>query len=111
MFNSPWLDLQGSFFMRTAGTEAINRLGQRRPYAVIPRSVNGVYAETLHADLRGEWDLRPRAGSPARASRSAPAGCGPSGPGIASVHRGIDVGAPVLTLCSTRELAAAGLVR
>ena len=34
VLNSPWLDLQGSFFIRTAGTEAINRLGQRRPYAV-----------------------------------------------------------------------------
>ena len=39
VLNSPWLDLQGSFFVRTAGTEAINRLGQRRPYATVPRSV------------------------------------------------------------------------
>src|SRR5680860_903671 len=35
VLNSPWLDLQGSFFVRTAGTEAINRLGLRRPYAVV----------------------------------------------------------------------------
>lgn len=100
VLNSPWLDLQGSFFIRTAGTEAINRLGQRRPYAVVPRNVSGVYAETLHADLQGEWayDLawKPQESFPVRAGwlraiRS----------GHRTVHRGIDVGAPVLTLCST----------
>jgi alpha-beta hydrolase superfamily lysophospholipase len=100
ILNSPWLDLQGSFFVRTAGTEAINRLGQRRPYAVVPRSVNGVYAETLHADFRGEWtyDLtwKPQESFPVRAGwlRAVRAG-------HRTVHRGIDVGAPVLTLCST----------
>jgi alpha-beta hydrolase superfamily lysophospholipase len=99
VLNSPWLDLQGSFFIRTAGTEAINRLGQRRPYAVVPRNVSGVYAETLHADLRGEWDydltLKPQESFPVRAGwlRAVRAG-------HRTVHRGIDVGAPVLTLCS-----------
>jgi len=100
VLNSPWLDLQGSFFIRTAGTEAINRLGQRRPYAVIPRSVNGVYAETLHADMRGEWDYdltwKPQESFPVRAGwlRAVRAG-------HRKVHKGIEVGAPVLTLCST----------
>lgn len=100
VLNSPWLDLQGSFFIRTAGTEAINRLGQRRPYAVVPRNVSGVYAETLHADLRGEWSydltLKPQESFPVRAGwlRAVRAG-------HRTVHRGIDVGAPVLTLCST----------
>jgi alpha-beta hydrolase superfamily lysophospholipase len=107
VLNSPWLDLQGSLFVRTAGTEAINRFGQRRPYAVLPRTVSGVYAETLHKDHRGEWDFnvvwKPvesfavRAGW-LRAVRM----------GHRAVHRGIDVAAPVLTLCSARSIVPQG---
>jgi alpha-beta hydrolase superfamily lysophospholipase len=103
VLNSPWLDLQGSFFLRTAGTEAINRLGQRRPYAVVPRTVTGVYGETLHRDLRGEWDFdltwKPQESYPVRAGWLRAVRVGHR-----TVHRGIDVGAPVLTLCSARSL-------
>ncbi len=103
VFNSPWLDLQGPFYMRTAGTEAINRLAQRRPYAVVPRTVTGVYAETLHRDLRGEWEYdwtwKPRDSFPVRAGWLRAMRMGHR-----TVHRGIDVGAPVMTLCSARSL-------
>ncbi len=105
VFNSPWLDLQGPFYIRTAGTEAINRLGQRRPYAVVPRTVSGVYAESLHRDLRGEWDYelawKPRESFPVRAGWLRAMRMGHR-----TVHRGIDVGAPVVTLSSTRSLVA-----
>ncbi len=105
VLNSPWLDLQGPFYIRVAGTEAIHRLGQRRPYAVVPRSVNGVYAETLHRDLRGEWsyDLtwKPRDSFPVRAGWLRAMRIGHR-----SVHRGIDVGAPVMTLCSSKSLVS-----
>jgi len=105
VLNSPWLDLQGSFLLRTAGTEAINRLGQRRPYAVVPRTVSGVYGETLHADCNGEWDFdwswKPRESFPIRAGWLRA-----MRKGHRAVHRGIDVGAPVLTLCSTASLSA-----
>ena len=103
VLNSPWLDLQGSFFLRTAGTEAINRLGQRRPYAVVPRTVSGVYGESLHTQYRGEWDYelawKPRESFPVRAGWLRAVRLGHR-----AVHRGIDVGAPVLTLCSTSSL-------
>lgn len=99
VLNSPWLDLAGRFYIRTAGTEAINRLGLRRPYAVVPRSVNAVYAETLHTDYRGEWTYdfawKPRESFAVRAGWLRAVRLGHR-----SVHRGIDVGAPVLTLCS-----------
>ncbi len=99
VLNSPWLDLQGSLLLRTAGTEAINRLGQRRPYAVVPRTVTGVYAETLHCDLRGEWSFdlgwKPVESFPVRAGWLRAVRIGHR-----TVHRGIDVGAPVLTVCS-----------
>ncbi len=107
VLNSPWLDLQGSLFLRTAGTEAINRLGQRRPYAVVPRNVSGVYAETLHRDLRGEWDFdlawKPRESFPVRAGWLRAVRIGHR-----RVHRGIDVGAPVLTLCSSSSMVPQG---
>jgi alpha-beta hydrolase superfamily lysophospholipase len=105
VLNSPWLDLQGPFYMRTAGTEAVNRLGQRRPYAVVPRTVTGVYAETLHRDLHGEWDYdwswKPRDSFPVRAGWLRAMRMGHR-----AVHRGVEVGAPVITLSSARSLVA-----
>jgi alpha-beta hydrolase superfamily lysophospholipase len=94
-------------FLRTAGTEAINRLGQRRPYAVLPRTVNGAYAETLHKDFHGEWDFdltwKPRESFPVRAGWLRAVRIGHR-----VVHRGIDVGAPVLTLCSAESFVPQG---
>ena len=52
VLNSPWLDLQGSFLVRTAGTEAISRLAQRRPYAVVPRRVRQVVLGSSCSRLR-----------------------------------------------------------
>lgn len=104
VLNSPWLDLQGSFFLRTAGTEAINRLGQRRPYATVPRSVSGVYGESLHRDYHGEWEYdlawKPIQSYPVKAGwlRAVRAG-------HRAVHRGIALPIPVLVLCSTRSMA------
>jgi alpha-beta hydrolase superfamily lysophospholipase len=81
----------------------LNRLGQRRPYAVVPRNVSAVYAETLHSDLRGEWlydfTWKPRESFPVRAGWLRAVRLGHR-----RVHRGIDVGAPVLTLCSALSL-------
>ncbi|MGH3446150.1 MAG: alpha/beta hydrolase [Nocardioidaceae bacterium] len=103
VLNSPWLDLQGSFFVRTAGTEAINRFGLRRPYATVPRNVSSVYAESLHMDLRGEWSFdlawKPVESFPVRAGWLRAVRLGHR-----TVHRGIDVTVPVLSLCSTRSI-------
>lgn len=103
VLNSPWLDLQGSLFVRTAGTEAINRLGQRRPYATVPRTVSGVYVESLHRDHHGEWDFdlawKPIESLPVKAGwlRAIRAG-------HRAVHKGISVPAPILVLSSQRSL-------
>ncbi|MEJ7628271.1 MAG: alpha/beta hydrolase [Nocardioidaceae bacterium] len=103
VLNSPWLDLQGSFFVRTAGTEAINRLGLRRPYATVPRTLSGVYGESLHRDHHGEWDFdvawKPLLSLPVKAGwlRAIRAG-------HRSVHKGVAVPAPVLVLCSRGSL-------
>jgi alpha-beta hydrolase superfamily lysophospholipase len=101
VLNSPWLDLQGSLLLRTVGTRAIDEIGARRPYQVIPRSVSGVYVESLHLDRRGEWDFeldwKPAESFPVRAGwlRAVRRG-------HRLMHRGLDVGAPVLVLASAR---------
>lgn len=101
VLNSPWLDLQGSTLMRTVGTLALRHLGHRQPRRVIPRTVNGLYARSLHRDHEGEWEFdlihKPvesfvvHAGW-LRAIRE----------GHRRVHRGLDVPAPVLVLSSDR---------
>ena len=99
VLNSPWLDLQGSLLLRTAGTKAIEQIGARRPYLAIPRDVSGFYARSLHRDHDGEWDFdlawKPLESWPVyagwlRAVRR----------GHARAHRGLNVRAPVLVLTS-----------
>jgi alpha-beta hydrolase superfamily lysophospholipase len=99
VLNSPWLDLQGSVLLRTAGTKAIDQIGLRRPYLTIPRDVSGFYARSLHRDHDGEWEFdlawKPLQSWPVyagwlRAVRR----------GHARAHRGLSVPAPVLVLTS-----------
>ena len=99
VLNSPWLDLQGSLLLRTAGTKAIDQIGARRPYLAIPRDVSGFYARSLHREHDGEWDFdlawKPLQSWPVyagwlRAVRR----------GHARAHRGLDVPCPVLVLTS-----------
>jgi len=99
VLNSPWLDLQGSLLLRTAGTKAIDQVGARRPYQAIPRNVSGLYTRSLHKDHGGEWDFnlewKPVESFPVyagwlRAIRRS----------HARLHRGVDIGAPLLMLTS-----------
>jgi alpha-beta hydrolase superfamily lysophospholipase len=102
VLNSPWLDLQGSFLLRTAGTKAIDQVGLRRPYQAIPRNVSGLYCKSLHKDYQGEWDFnlewKPLDSFPVyagwlRAIRR----------GHARLHRGTDLRCPILMLSSDRS--------
>ena len=99
VLNAPWLDLNGSFLLRTAGTKAIDQIGARRPYQAIPRSVSGIYGRSIHRDHGGEWDFdtrwKPLDSFPVyagwlRAIRR----------GHAAMHRGLDLDVPVLVLTS-----------
>ncbi|HSV40317.1 MAG TPA: alpha/beta hydrolase [Nocardioidaceae bacterium] len=99
---SPWLDLQGSLLLRTAGTKAIDQVGARRPYQAIPRTINGLYGKALHKDYLGEWDYnldwKPIESYPVyagwlRAIRR----------GHARLHRGTDLQSPILMLSSGRS--------
>ena len=103
VLNSPWLDLNGSFLLRTAGTKAIDQVGARRPYQAIPRNVSGLFGRSLHRDYAGEWDFdlawKPLESWPVfagwlRAVRR----------GHATVHRGLGLTCPTLVLTSARSL-------
>jgi alpha-beta hydrolase superfamily lysophospholipase len=103
VLNSPWLDLNGSFWLRTAGTKAIDQVGARRPYQAIPRNVSGLFGRSLHQDYGGEWDFdlawKPLDSWPVfagwlRAVRR----------GHAAVHRGLAITSPTLVLTSARSV-------
>jgi alpha-beta hydrolase superfamily lysophospholipase len=103
VLNSPWLDMQGSWLIRTPGTEAMDVIGKVKPSAVIRSNGTGVYGYSLHRDQYGEWDFdltwKPLGGFPVRAGwfravRRA----------HRWVHYGLDIRCPVLVMCSTGSL-------
>ncbi|HEX4831937.1 MAG TPA: alpha/beta hydrolase [Trebonia sp.] len=105
VLNSPWLDLQGSALLRGPVTQAMRVLAKVAPMRAV-KMRPGAYGSTLHVSGTGEWDfstdLKPLSGYPARfgwlnAIRR----------GQARLHRGLDVGVPVLVLRSARSHFAA----
>jgi alpha-beta hydrolase superfamily lysophospholipase len=101
VLNSPWLDLNGSWFQRVPLTAAVDRLGAWLP-SVPVGALNQAYGQYLHTGTGGDWDydlaLKPHEGFPARAGfvrtvRRA----------HAEVGRGLEVSVPVLLCCSTRS--------
>ena len=100
MLNSPWFDLQGAAWMRTAPAGAmLDRMGQRQPMREIPRDVNGFYGRSLHRDHEGEWDFdldwKPLGSFPVRVGwlRAVRRG-------HAELQAGLSVPGPVLVLSS-----------
>lgn len=102
VLNSPWLDLQGSWFDREISTWLLRGLSHIRPLANIPQKLQSIYPQSIHTGARGEWDFNPRwkpltpqpvkAGFLAAVRRE-----------HARLHRGLDVGVPVLMLRSDRS--------
>jgi len=105
VLNSPWLDLQGPAYLRSAGASAaivaLSRLRKRRVVrAPVPE---GGYGASLHRDFGGEFDYnldwKPVGGFPVtfgwiNAVRR----------GHARLHRGLDVGVPNLILRSDHSV-------
>jgi alpha-beta hydrolase superfamily lysophospholipase len=105
VLNSPWLDLQGPAYLRSAGTSAaIGALSRVRKRQVVRAPVpEGGYGASLHRDFGGEFDYnlewKPVGGFPVtfgwiNAVRR----------GHATLHRGLDVGVPNLILRSDRSV-------
>jgi alpha-beta hydrolase superfamily lysophospholipase len=101
VLNSPWFDMAGSTLMRTVGTQVLHRVARHQPKRLIPREVSGLYARSLHRDHEGEWDFdldwKPLKSWPVYAGWLAAIRRAHR-----ELHRGIDVGCPVLVLTSGR---------
>ncbi len=102
VLNSPWLDLHGPLWLRTAGTRVVDRIGAHRPQQPLPRSVTGLYGRSLHRDHGGEWDYdltwKPLESWPVRAGwlRAVRRG-------HAALHQGLSLDVPTLVLSSDRS--------
>lgn len=102
VLNSPWLDLQEPWFMRTFGTQLIYLLGQVMPTFVLPQGISPAYGPSLHADHHGEWqfntDWKPLVGAPTYAGVVAAVRRG-----HARVHRGLNLRVPILVMHSDKS--------
>jgi alpha-beta hydrolase superfamily lysophospholipase len=102
--NSPWFDLQGKAWVRVALTPVVQQLARRQPKRVIPRTVTGLYARSLHHEHEGEWEFdlawKPLESWPAYAGWLAAIRRG-----HAELHQGLDLGFPALVLASAASAA------
>lgn len=98
VLNSPWLELNDTWFMRTLGTQGLRLLAKVAPQAVVG-SLAPHYARALHTSTGGAWDFnlewKPLDGFPVRARWIASVRRA-----HARVARGLDVTCPVLVLSS-----------
>ncbi|GAB2971528.1 MAG TPA: alpha/beta hydrolase [Actinotalea caeni] len=101
VLNSPWFDLNASWFDRVVSTRVIDRLGVWRPTAQVA-SLGEPYGRSLHTSTGGEWDYdlawKPHEGFPVlagwlRAIRR----------GHARLARGLAITVPVLVATSGRS--------
>ncbi|GGO68558.1 alpha/beta hydrolase [Nocardioides deserti] len=99
VLNSPWFDMQGSVLLRTLGTVVVEQVGRRTPKRVLPRSVSGFYARSLHRDHEGEWDFD-LAWKPLESFTVHAGWLRAVRRGHARLHAGLAVPCPVLVLSS-----------
>ena len=100
VLNSPWLDMQGPFWIRNVGTVAIRGIGRSRPMREIPRVINDFYGRSIHRDARRRVGLRPGLEAAWSRSRSTSAGCAPSAAPTSGCTAGSTWACPVLVLSS-----------
>lgn len=103
VLNSPWLDMMYPRWLVRIAAPLLIRMGRRFGNIPLPGGNLGSYGESIHKDHHGEWtfdtELKPIGGFPkylawVRAVMI----------GHRQVHEGgVDVGCPVLTLCSTKS--------
>ncbi len=99
VLNSPFLSLGAPWPVRAAAACLIGPLASRWPRARVRSAAAGLYGRSLHRDHHGEWDFDPRwkpldpwpihaawLDAVLRAQRT--------------LRRGLDIGCPVLVLCS-----------
>jgi alpha-beta hydrolase superfamily lysophospholipase len=104
--NSPFLDLNAPWALRTFVTPVATRLGRLRPMADLKLGLNQVYGRSIHRDQHGEWEYeltwKPLQPFPVRAGwlRAIRAGHD-------RVHRRLDIAVPVLVATSAASYKSA----
>jgi alpha-beta hydrolase superfamily lysophospholipase len=102
VLNAPWFDLPGRAWVRLGLTPVVQQVAKRQPMRVVPRTVTGLYARSLHRDHEGEWEFdlawKPIASWPAYAGWLAAIRRGQ-----ATLHHGLSLPFPALVLSSTRS--------
>lgn len=105
ILNSPWLELRGSWIVRTATAGLLEPMARLRPKArlKVPELTN--YWRSISREGDGEWDLhpgmRPPSSWPVRAGWMKAVLAG-----HAQVARGLDIRVPVLLMASATSTVA-----
>lgn len=104
ILNSPWFDLNRSWFDRVIATSAVDTLGSYLPDHVLTNDGSS-YSERLHAATGGEWDfdlnLKRSAPTPVRMGWMRAVREGHS-----RLHRGLDLSIPILVAASETSTTA-----
>lgn len=104
VLNSPWFDLQSHWLDREVMTWVIRIVGRFRPLMNVPGGdLSGIYARSIHRTLDGEWDFYPR-WKPLTPQPTKMGFLGSVRSQQSRLHKGIDVGVPVLMLRSGKSL-------
>ncbi|MBF9010607.1 alpha/beta hydrolase [Corynebacterium phoceense] len=104
ILNGPWLDMMSvPRPVVKALSPVIDRAGKRFPMLAFPGGNLTAFGDSMHASKYGEWDydltLKPLGGH-----RKYVGWLRAIFGGFAKLHRGVDVGLPYLTICSTRSI-------
>jgi len=105
VLNSPWLELQGSTFVRTLSIPAVRPLARLHPKQPLPNVDLGFYARSVLRSSGGEWEPEP-AWRPARAFPVRPGWLEAIMAGHSAVASGLAITVPILVMASARTIMA-----
>ncbi|WP_394937927.1 alpha/beta hydrolase [Psychromicrobium sp. YIM B11713] len=106
ILNGPWLELQGSRFLRQIATHLVDPFVRSDPKRVFNHPDMTAYWQSVSSTAHGEWDLDPRW----RPANSFPFRAGWIKAvlnGHAQVSKGLSIQAPILMLLSEKTLIQA----
>ncbi len=101
VLNSPWLEFQGSEFMRVLSQPTLQQLARLNPKAGMPNIDPGFYTRVVSKEFGGEWQYNPE-WRPNPSFTVRPGWLSAISSGHAEVARGLDIKVPVLVLAAEK---------
>jgi alpha-beta hydrolase superfamily lysophospholipase len=101
VLNSPWLEFQGSEFMRVLSQPTLQQLARLNPKAGMPNIDPGFYTRVVSKEFDGEWQYNPE-WRPNLSFTVRPGWLSAISSGHAEVARGLDIKVPVLVLAAEK---------